>query len=239
MTETLQLAGLVEILRGRARLIATIVAGGTLGVCALAWNLPAWYQAKAQVVVEQARGLPINGKTVPRDGAADQTTILTELTVLGSHDLLANVRKQLIADQDFRAIRGVAAPPPSAWARVRALLSGGARTTPDPDASVPSIEVLQHNLKAFQEAGSHVIALTYTSSNAAEAAAIANKIAGYYVSEGDEQRRFALTQALSGLTGKLEELKTEMERLEGAAQSYQMARGLKDAAKTNVIDQRL
>jgi len=214
-----------EIMRRRLRLIASIAICGTLAVGGLALFLPARYTAKAQIVIEESKAPRIDERFAIQEAGPDQATIETHVTALTSHDLLANVIAQLTADPTFRA-------------------SQRSRLGSDPDLSVAGKNLLtmkevERHLNVFQEAGSHVVSVAYTSKVPAEAAVIANKIMDFYLAAGEGQSRLALDQAVAVLTGKFADLRAQSESLDAAVAAYQAAHGVIDAAKTNVIDQKL
>jgi polysaccharide biosynthesis transport protein len=220
----MQFRRLSGMLRRRFRLIASIAICGTLAAEGLALFLSR-YTALAQIVVEESQAPRIDER-VPNEGPApDQATIQTYVTALSSHDLLGNVIAQLTADPAFRAsehgVRG----------SVHDLFEVG--------KSMLAIEELKRHLNVFQEGVSHVISIAYTSKDPAEAAAIANKITDYYLASGEDQTRLALDQTVAVLGGKIADLRTESESLDTAVATYQAAHRVKDAAKTNVIDQKL
>jgi succinoglycan biosynthesis transport protein ExoP len=262
-----QFARFVDILARRRRLIATISVCGTLAVGGLAWLQPTRYTAKAQIVVEDGRSLPVNGGGLIRDTSPDQATMLTEVTALSSDDLIIKVFEQLATDPAYQAIRGGtrtalmprdgtaeqggslshtlsnAVAPSLRWLSEHTWHRGSAERPSETSVSrLPpglNIEEQRPRLKVFQELGSHVIAVSYTSTNPEESAAVVNKLVTYYVEEGDAQRRASLDRAIAGISGKISALKVEMESLEAQTAAYQTAHGLSDAAKTNVIDQKL
>lgn len=219
------LRSLVAILRRRSRLIAWIVGCGAIAATALAFVLPARYTAKAQIVVEDPRAAHTDERIAAKAQGPDQATIQTQVTALTSHDLLARVLAQLATEPTSRAIQGRAA---------------GSL----PDLSVAAnesraLERLERHLHVYQEMGSHVVSVAYTSTDPAEAAAIANKITDYYLAAGEDQSRLATNQAVSVLAGKIADLRAESEARESAVAAYQAAHGMNDAYKTNVIDQKL
>ena len=215
----------LDILRRRIRLIASIAIGGTLAVGGLALFLGPRYTAKAQLVVEESRAARIDDRLSNGAAGPDQATIQTEVTALTSHDLLANVIAQLAADPTISAIehRGSGSIPD--------LSVEGEHTA--------AIEELERHLRVFQEAGSHVISVAYTSKDPAEASAVANKIADYYLAAGEGRSRVAPDQAVGDLTGKIADLRAESDKLGAAVAAYQAAHGVNDASKINVIDQKL
>ena len=216
---------LFEILRRRRVMIGTITLCGTLAMLGLALLLPPRYTAKAQLVVQQSRGSRSDGAVSGAEAGPDQATIQTQVTALSSHDLLAGVIDQLSVDPTFRSIQ-----------------RSGSGSLPDLTGSgkgMPVIEALERHLNVFQEAGSHVIAVAYTSQNPAEAAAITNEITDYYLAAGEDQSGATPDQAVTALNQKIADLRKESESLEAAVAAYQAEHGMNDASKTNVIDQKL
>lgn len=215
---------LFAILRRRSRLVAWILVCGAIATAALALLLPARYTAKAQVVIEESRAPPIDQRAAGTEGGPDQASMQTQVAALSSHDLLVAVLARLSADQRFRDMRRRGAGP-------LPELSVGNETR--------ALERLERHLHVYQEAGSHVISIAYTSTNPVEAALIANKITDYYLAAGEDQSRLATNQAASAIADKLAELRKESEAHEAAVAAYQAAHGMNDAYKTNVIDQKL
>jgi polysaccharide biosynthesis transport protein len=215
----------LDVLRRRLQLIGWIVICGAITVAGIALFLPARYTAKAQIVVTESRAPRTDERVFSPDARPDQPTMQTQVTALSSHDLLANVIAQLASDPAFRAIQ-----------------RRGPGSIPDLSVtgkSTLAIEKLERHLRVFQEAGSHVIAVAYSSRDRVEAAAIANKITAYYLAAGGDQSRLVLNQAVTALTRKIDELRAQSESLEGAVAAYQAAHGLNDAHNTHVIDEQL
>jgi polysaccharide biosynthesis transport protein len=220
----MQFRRFLGMLRRRLRLIASIAICGTLAVEGLALFLSR-YTALAQIVVEESQAPRIDERFPSQEAVPDQATIQTHVTALSSHDLLGNVIAQLTADTAFRASeRGVRGSVPDLFVVGKSMLA---------------IEELKRHLNVFQEGVSHVISVAYTSKDSVEAAAIANKITDYYLASGEDQTRLALDQTVAVLGGKIADLRTESESLDTAVATYQAAHRVKDAAKTNVIDQKL
>jgi succinoglycan biosynthesis transport protein ExoP len=221
----LQILRLFQTLRRRLRLISWIVIGGAAAVAGLALLLPTRYTAKAQIVIEESRAQRADQQASGREAGPDQATIQTQVAALASHDLLANAIAQLTADPAFRAIqnRGLGSIP-------ELSLAG---------SNIMALERIERHLNVFQEAGSHVISIAYASKDPAEAAAIANKITGYYLTAGEDQSRFAQDQAIAVLTRKIDNLHAESVSLEAAVDAYQTQHGVVDANKTSLNDEKL
>jgi polysaccharide biosynthesis transport protein len=215
----------LDILRRRRRLIGWIVFCGAIMVAGMTGFLPPRYTAKAQIVITESRVPRIDGQVSSADAGPDQPTMQTQVTALSSHDLLATVIAQLGSDPAFRAIqrRGRGSIPDLSLA----------------GKSTFAIEKLEQHLHVFQESGSHVISVAYSSRDPVEAAVIANKITGYYLAAGGDHSRLVLNQAVTAMTRKIAELGLQSDSLEGAVAAYQAANGLNDADNRNVIEEQL
>jgi uncharacterized protein involved in exopolysaccharide biosynthesis/Mrp family chromosome partitioning ATPase len=212
----------VEILRRRSMLITSIAICGTLAVTGFGLLKGPRYTANAQLIVEESRVPQLAAQTSSPDPSADLATIQTQVTVLRSHDLLTKVIAQLAADPHLRALQ-----------------SRGSGSVPDlsaPGKEMLAVEELERHLHVFQEAGSHVISVAYTSKDPAETAAVTNTIADYYLIAGEDRSRGAPDQALSVLGGKIAELRVQADSLATAVAAYQAAHGVHDASKINVVD---
>ncbi len=207
---------LFDILRRRRRLIGWIVLGGMIGAAGLALFLPVRYTAKAQVIVEGTQVPPGSAETGP-----DQASIQTQVTALSSHDLLAGVVVQLAADPAFRAIQ-------YSWAGSIPVLAVTSNR-------MLAVHRLKKHLHVFQERGSDVVSIAYTSRDPVAAATIANKIAAYYLATGDDQSRLAMNQALTALAAKLAELRSESASRDAAVAAYQASHGV-HAYGSNITD---
>ena len=114
----------------------------------------------------------------------------------------------------------------------------GASGSPPIDAYGITENDLRRYLEIFQERGSHVVAVSYTSTNPRAAAAIANRIVTVYLAAQVEQLRAASDRTLAGLEQKVTDLKAEVGRLDAAVVDYQRAHELSDASRRGVVDQR-
>ena len=218
-----RLRKLLAVLHRRRKLMLCIVIGGAVAIVCLALLLTPRYTATAQIIVEGARAIPTDQKAA--EPGPDQATIQTQVAALQAHDLLTSVLAQLASDAGFRALE-----------------QRGARTSlmlPQTGATTPDVETMQLHLRVFQESGSHVISVAYSSPSPDEAAMIVNKITGYYLTAGEHESRSASNQAVAALTQRIAELRAQSESLGAKVADYQLKHGMNDAYKTNVIDQKL
>jgi len=247
MTSDPHFQELVDILRRRQRFILAVAASGMTLAGAGALLIPPRYTAKAQIIFEPQQvvrpGEPASVVVSP----AEDVLIPTQVTTLLSHDHMERVRNSLPDDPAFRAAEQARATRPlatgAAWEKAaNAAWSGLAASLPAwlpaswrPNAEaapaepaepgIPSQEEFEQRLKVFQEAGSHVIAATYTSQDPAMAAAVANRVVQRYIEGQTEQKRAATSRELAWLGERIPVLRMEVQQAEAAVGDYQAAHG--------------
>lgn len=232
---------LAAVLRRRCGLIIAIVILGTALVGSVGYLIPPHYTAKAQVVVEPQLVNLIGGQPAAINQPADEAAVMTELTAIKSHDLLERVLDSLARNGGFRdsvspARGGAEEVRQQLWARLsdwlpRAVvqwLSGSTWLT---------LPLLERHLNVFQEQGSHVIAVGYTSSDPQEAAAIANRITQVYLEQHAAQQRTGIDNALAWFDRRIPELAARVQQLDSKLQQDQTASGLGDISQTNLMGQ--
>ena len=244
MTSDPHFQELADVLRRWRRFIVAVTAAGMALAGAGALLIPPRYTAKAQIILEPQQVARVGEPATFPSAAAEDVLIPTQVTTLLSHDHINRVRDSLGSDpafraaQDARTARGLAAD--AGWeqtvnaARVRLSAWLPASWRPDvtaaaPDESaesgIPSEEEFERRLKVYQEAGSHVIAASYTSRDPATAAAVANQVAQRYIDDQTEQKRAATRRELAWLGERIPALMTEVERAETAVNEYKAAHG--------------
>ncbi len=257
MASELQLHELTDILRRRKRLILAMAAAGTVLTGAGALLIPPRYTAKAQIIFEpQYVGRPGEPAPVVSPNAED-SMIATQVTSLVSFGHTERVRASLLDDPDFAAAVAarpvLAATADAAWLgfadlrkRVEPLLPSWLpslpQKAPQPEdiapagLPAPSQQDFQRHLRAFQEAGSHVIALTYTAASPTEAAAIVNRTIQLYIDGQSDQKRAATTRELAWLGERIPALKAEVDRLAAETHGYQVAHGFAESSPAAIAD---
>ncbi len=243
MTSDLHFQQLVDILRHRRRLILAVAASGLALAGAGALLVPPRYTAKAQIIFDPQQFSRLGEPAPVVVTAAEDVLIPTQVTTLLSHDHMERVRNSLLDDPAFRAAEtartirrqtaGAAweSSADAAWSWIVARLPASLR--PDAEAApaapagpgIPGQEEFERRLKVFQEAGSHVIAATYTSQDPATAAAVANRVVQRYIEGQTEQRRAATSRELAWLGERIPALRTEVQQAETAVVNYQAAHG--------------
>ncbi|MCW3474798.1 GumC family protein [Limobrevibacterium gyesilva] len=243
MGSDLQFRDLANVLRRRRRLILAVTLCGTALICAVAFLLPPQYTAKAQMVIErQVVGL-VGGQAAIDITPADESAILTEVAALTSHDHLQRVLDSVLRDPEFQAAAAPPEPradatPDDRWHQLTAWIPLSWLPGTHESGNM-TLRDLQRRLKVFQEMGSHVVAVSFTSPSPEAAAIVATRAIQLYVDSQMEKKRAYTDHALAWLAARMPELKGDVERFETAVQDYQSSRGLADTRRTAVIDQRL
>jgi capsular exopolysaccharide synthesis family protein len=252
VTSDLQFQEFIDILRRRKRLILMVAAASMALATAGALLIPPRYTAKAQIIIEPQPGSHIGEPAPVVVSTTEDVLIPTQVATLLSRDYMERVRNSLADDPAFRAADETRAlhrlADDAAWERtvdaarswLMAWLPASWRpdteTAPAPlqqDAApvrpakreIPSPEEFERRLKVFQEAGSHVIAASYTSQDPATAAAVANRVVERYIEGQTEQRRAATSRELAWLEERIPVLRTEVDRAELIVGNYQASRG--------------
>ncbi|MBV9566496.1 MAG: AAA family ATPase [Hyphomicrobiales bacterium] len=210
------------------RRISLVVGVAVLGTClagAVGLLIPPKYTAKAQIVVEPQAG-QVNGQTASAP-LADEPAIDTQVTMLTSHDNLQRVvdslakNPQSLADALRKNSADLDATAADSSDR-NAVSSATAAEKPSTPAGKrilpPTLDDLERYLRVSQERTSRVIGVSYTSTDPAMAAAIANRIVQLFVDGQSEQKREITIRELARLDDRIAELKKEVEQAGAAVQ---------------------
>jgi uncharacterized protein involved in exopolysaccharide biosynthesis/Mrp family chromosome partitioning ATPase len=216
---------LMGILYRRMGLVLGVAALGTCLAGAVGLLIPPKYTAKAQIVVEP-QGNQMNGQSTPAP-LADEAAIDTQVTMLNSHANLQRVVDSLAKNPEFLALSSrkpgadTGAPTPDAGDTNRVSSTDTADKPATPagkHVQPPTFDDLERYLRVSQERTSRVIGVSYTSTDPAIAAAIANRIVQLFVEGQSEQKREVTNRELARLDERIAELKKEVEQAGAAVQ---------------------
>lgn len=254
---------LLNILQRRRGLILAMAAFGAILAGIGGLLIPPEYTAKVQIVIEVQPAALLGGQRTAIPQAADEAVIQTHVTALTSRDHLQHVLDSLSEDPTFQAAgatrselgaiigntwKRIAALLPDSWLRAAVVARPGLLrqaaikepvNTTAAKAGMPNLEWLERRLRVYQERGSHVIAVGFTSRTPESAAAVANRVAQLYIESQSERLRDYTNRSLAWLNARNPEIKNEADRAEAAVQEYRTTHGLAGANRTDVIDQNL
>src|SRR5262245_6869927 len=210
----LNLRQLINLLRRRWKLItaAGIIAVALAATVALV--MPPRYTATAQVIVDPPRGSGA-GQVGPA-GVLDDAAVQTHVGALLSQSHLRRVFDSLVAEGTVP------------------------RQTPGILGSEEfSIETLTDRMNAYRDTRSRMIAITYTSTDPAFAAALANRSVELYLASLVERNRADRSETLRSLNKQMPLVREELARADATLQDYRIKYGLSDANRSELVDQQL
>jgi uncharacterized protein involved in exopolysaccharide biosynthesis/MinD-like ATPase involved in chromosome partitioning or flagellar assembly len=216
----LHLRQLINLLRRRWKLIiiAVGIAVGLAGTIGLVF--PPRYTGTAQVIVDPPR--VSSGAGEPNvAGVLDDAAVQTHVAALLSQSHLQRVFDSLVAElgpgpKEIRGVPGVL------------------------EFSLPfSIDTFTDRINAFKDTRSRMIGITYTSTDPAFAAAVANRSMELYLATLTERNLADRNDALHSLNKRIPLVRAEVVRADAALQSYRIKNGFTEASRTDMVDQQL
>lgn len=225
----LNLRQMLQAVLNAKKLIAITSLCGLLAGVLFALSMPKYFYSTAEILIDPRelqisdRGLLPTG--LPYDASLalveNQTRILTSRRVI-----LGTVEKlNLDQDDEFNG-KGLGTPNPIEV--VQSIIFG--RDSDDPaKAKELAVENLQEATSASRTPKTFVINLTIRSQNSEKAALIANTMAAVYIDVQDEIQSDTVGRANGELGGRLEELRSDVEKAERAVEAYRSENELFDA----------
>jgi polysaccharide biosynthesis transport protein len=212
----LHLRQLINLLRRRWKLImaAGVVALGL--ALTIGRVIPPRYTATAQVIVDPPRWSSGTGQT-SAVGVLDDAAVQTHVAALMSQSHLRRIFDSLVAERgsgptERRGILGV---------------------------EEFSIETFTDRINAFKDTRSRMIGVTYTSTDPAFAAAVANRSVELYLATLIERNRADRNDTLRSLSKQIPLVTAEVSRADTALQNYRIKYGVSDANRADLVDQQL
>ncbi len=243
----------IRLLRRRSRLIMTslilgLVLGGMIGLL-----IPPRYTATAELAAEPQ----VSALT----GAAlqDELAIKSHMVALTSRGHLERVLRSLAHEPAVPALPKPHAPEAGLLASARRTLSGwvsqirdtvgrpalaflsppGKATQSTAERMNRDVDLFKRHLLVFQEQGSNVLGVSFSSTNPREAARAANQVAKLYADTLYDQKRENTARTLTWIGTRIPELKKEIDQTEAQAQAYRTEHDLTQGKETDTLDQRL
>jgi succinoglycan biosynthesis transport protein ExoP len=250
MRSEFQFQQLINILRRRAGMIATVAIIGTVLVCLAGLLIPPKFTAKSQIVFEpETAGLGHGREIVQTD---DQGAIQTQVTALTSRAHLQHVLDSIAQDPGVHAPAQPNGDPPGIVDRLwltlgtdlrhwtsQLITAGEQLGQIGQEPRTMSVERFERDLNVYQERGSHVIGIAVRSASPEDAARGANRIAELHYDNQYQQKRENTSRTLAWLDGRIAELKDDVERTEAAVQEYRIAHSLAEAKRTDPVDTKI
>ena len=234
MKDELTLKSLWAVLRRRRRVVywslAIWVVLGAL-VCLI---MTPKYRAIGEIEVakQSSDGLGLQSLMPTTDNISDamdaNITLETQANILQSDSLALHVIEKLNLEQtrDFRPHFN-----PIAWVMGLISLQGpkdpaGASLEDSPHRRTRAIDIFQHHLKVSSVAGTRLIEIKYLSSSRQDAAAVINELTHELLDYSFNARTSATAVGSHWLSGQLDEVKRQAEKLEARVVELQRQSGM-------------
>lgn len=212
----LHLRQLISVFHRRWKLIA-ISSGVAACLVVTIWlTFAPRYTAIAQLVVDPPRGVAAPGELAVA-GVLDDAAIQTHAAALLSQNHLQRVFDSIVAEHGTEPKERAGLLWPEEF----------------------SIENFTTRINAFRDTRSRMIGITYTSTDPAFAAAVANRSMEFYLTTLTERGLSDRNDALRNLSKQIPLARAEVERAEAALQSYRLRNGFTDAGRIDVVHQEL
>jgi polysaccharide biosynthesis transport protein len=208
---------LFNLLRRRWKLMAAAagVAVGLVGIFALVF--PPRYTGTAQVIVDPPRGSSSGGGDPSAAGVLDDPAVQTHVAALLSQAHLQRAFDSIVAEKG---------PGPK---EIGGVLG----------AQEFTMDTFTDRINAFKDTRSRMIGITYTSTDPAFAAAVANRSMELYLATLMERNLADRNDALRNLSKRIPLVRAEVVRANAALQSFRIKHGFTEASRTDAVDQQL
>lgn len=231
-----------QVLRRRAAVILGIVACITVATLLVVFQLTPLYTATTLVLLDPREQQVVDIEAVMSGLPPDSAVVDSEVEVLRSRRLAARVVDQLNLMEDDEFNSALQEPGLLASLNPMALFSQDEQLDPETSRQRQLNRVIDefHSRLGVGRRGlTYVIAIRFTSEDAAKATQIANKTAELYILEQLEAKYEATKRANEWLNGRLSELRNEVRAAEEAVEIYRRDNDLVSTSGLTVNEQQL
>jgi polysaccharide biosynthesis transport protein len=211
------------------KLIAATSVIGLVAGCLYAMSIPKYYFSTAEILIDP-RDLQISDRELLPTGLpydASLALVENQTRILTSRRVILGTVEKLSLDQDAE-YNGKGLDSPGSLGALKAIVFG--RESDDPaKAKDLAVENLLEVTGVSRAPKTFVISLTVRSQDPAKAALIANTMAEVYMDVQDQIQSDTVGRANGELGGRLEELRTDVEKAERLVEAYRSENELFDA----------
>jgi len=241
--QVIDIQRLLSIFRRRLKLFAAVAVVIAAVVMVVVLRQTPLYTASASVQINTRTERVVESQAVLSNLTPETSVVDTEVEVLKSPELVAEVVEALHLDQDAEFNIRLQKPGPVASLKRLVGLA--------PAASAPSnateleaerqavIGAVGARLKPRRVGLTYSITVNFTSESPAKAAQIANAFADHYLAAQLQQKYDATREANTFLNSRLEELRRQVQDADAAVSNYQVANGLLSSAGTTLTEQEI
>lgn len=256
----IDLRQLLSTLWRRKSVIITTVFLVTILTTLITFQLTPKYVASAKVMIDTRTNQTVNMEAVLSGLSADAATLLSEVEILTSRNLIARVVKSLgLRDMpEFNAAlrpKGFFATAlsldnwwPEAWADWKDSFRAIFKAAPDAEMTEAEVEerlnarIIDAVINGFAIAPvrrSYVINIAFKSEDPRNAALIANALADHYIVDQLEAKFEATRRASTWLNDRLGDLREKVRNSEKAVEYFRNKKGLIRGKESSVTTQQL
>lgn len=231
-----------QVLRRRAAVIIGIVGCITAVTLLIVFQLTPLYTATTLVLLDPREQQVVDIEAVMSGLPPDSAVVDSEVEVLRSRRLAARVVEQLnlTADEEFN--EALRKPGLLSGLNPIALFSQDDATSPETSRQIQlnkTIDEFHSRLSVGRRGLTYVIAIRFTSEDAAKATEIVNKTADLYILEQLEAKYDATKRANEWLNGRLSELRAEVRAAEEAVEIFRRDNDLVSTSGLTINEQQL
>ncbi len=229
------LSDIFGAIRRRRWTVALVTAIAVALALAFVTTATRLYRADIVLVLETREKSVVSLDSVVSGLSGDASVVNTELAVLRSRNLLAQVVRDLdlTSDPEFapdlREDRGWTEylSPGALFALVKEALGLGP-TGPErkPDPVVEAVEILQGKLNVIVQPNSLVFVIQVETESPEKSAAIANRIGEFYIRDQQQIKYDETARATAWLSEQVLQLKDELEAAEARVEEYSLSSNL-------------
>jgi capsular exopolysaccharide synthesis family protein len=244
--------------RSRRPLILSVIVIGTGLATVAGLQLQPRFTATTAVMIAPRQSNIVDVDAVLAGLTADAATVETQIKLINSRDHAERVVLALNLPDDAelgppeRGRPDLALRVAEPWRALLGWLPGNwliatglaeeraAGPAGEPRARLDhALDAFAERLAVFQDGRSHVINISFTATDPAKAALIANKTAELYVQDQLASKRSATAKASAWLWGRIESLRDELERSEQAVARYRADHDLVEGERVSLNEQEL
>ncbi|MEO1144084.1 MAG: polysaccharide biosynthesis tyrosine autokinase [Cyanobacteria bacterium J06638_22] len=261
-TQTIDVLGILQVLRRRKWLIATVVLVGTLAAGMYGKQLTPEYTATASIMIEPEESQVIDVEAVRQGLSLDQTgTLGTQMRLLQTPAFAARVMEDLdlfntpaynptLEEADVNELPLKVGEPFKSflsWLPDEWLIATGLAQTNEPLLESEAPALLREravgrflgDLEVANDIGSYILSVSFTSPRREQSALIANRIAEIYVDERLQGRLIATDRASLWLRDRLNEMQEEVQKAEASVEQFRARNDLLDSEGVTLNEQEL
>jgi len=233
--KTLDVHGIIAAFRRRLKLFVVVAAAVFAATALITLQQTPKYTAMARIVIDQRKqATVIKDQEVVSNLPAESSAVDTEVEILRSRSIAERVAN----DANLFQAKAEAKKKPSLFKSLLGYIVPSVNKAPDPQIERETLvdEVLE-GVDVARAGDTYMIDVSYSASDPARAALLANSFAKEYINDQIDSRYNLTQQASEWLSGRLAALRKQADEADAAVQSYKAANNLVAAQGSTIAEQ--